>query len=168
MRTEPGVRLEATSYMRAASSAYRVSLRILALLVVLSAAIYGWIQPTAGWATLAGGLIAWLPHLLMVSKVFGITRRGVKPVTLTGLMLAEAMKLVFTGILFGLAFYWMPADMNRIWTPWLFGGFIITLAANLIGLGLMVARMDSDWNAEQALLRQRGEQEASRNDRHLI
>ncbi|MFK7956937.1 MAG: ATP synthase subunit I [Lysobacterales bacterium] len=160
--------MEATAYTRAASSAYRASLKTLALLVVLSVAIYGWIQPAAGWATLAGGLIAWLPHLLMVSKVFGVTRRGVKPVTLTGLMLAEAMKLVFTGILFGLAFYWMPADLSRIGTLWLFAGFILTLASNLVGLGLMVSKMDSDWNAEQALLRERDEQDASRNDRHLI
>ncbi len=160
--------VQATPYLRAASSAYRASLRTLALLVVLSAAIYGWNQPSAGWATLAGGLIAWLPHLLMVSKVFGVTRRGVKPVTLTGLMLAEAMKLVFTGVLFGLAFYWMPAELRRIGTLWLFAGFILTLAANLIGLGLMVSKMDSDWNAEQTLLRERDEQDATRNDRHLI
>ncbi|MEM7705623.1 MAG: ATP synthase subunit I [Pseudomonadota bacterium] len=160
--------MEAAPYLRAASSAYRASLRTLALLIVLSAAVYGWIQPAAGWAALAGGLIAWLPHLLMISRVYGITRRGVKPVTLAGLMRAEGMKLGLTMILFALAFYWMPTDLISVTVPWLFGGFILMLAANLIALGVTLAKMDAETVAELKRRQERGEQEADRNSRHLI
>lgn len=83
-------------------------------------------------------------------------------------MRAEGMKLGLTMILFALAFYWMPKDLISVTVPWLFGGFILMLAANLIALGVTLAKMDAETVAELKRRQERGEQEADRNSRHLI
>ncbi|MEM9531582.1 MAG: ATP synthase subunit I [Pseudomonadota bacterium] len=139
--------------MRAASRVYRASLGSLAFLLLLSAAVAGFRSPGDGLATLTGGLIAWLPHLLMTSKVFGITRKGVQPVTLGGLMRAEALKLGLTAALFALAFFWLPAST----APWLFAGFIATLLANLLSVGKVMASMDAERAAKAAEVKDKAE-----------
>lgn len=129
--------------IRAAAKAYRFSL--IALLVALATAGLTALQAgqTAALAALLGGLIVWLPQLLMIGKVFGVSRRGIKPVTMGALLSAEAIKLILVAALFVIALRALPA--NNI--PHLFLGFIATLAANLVGLSLLSRSIDEMVNS---------------------
>ena len=129
--------METTPFIKAAAGVYRTSLGSLAVLLTVSAALA--IGDLAmGGATLAGGMIAWLPHLYMTARVFGISRRGVRPVTAGGLLAAEAVKLMLTGVLFAAAFIWLDAR----YAPQLFLGFGLMLVANLVGVALATRQID--------------------------
>jgi len=137
------IRLNLNPQIEAAAKAYRFSL--IALLVALATAGVTALHQgqVAGLAALLGGLIVWLPQLLMVGKVFGVNRRGVKPVTMGALLGAEAIKLILVAALFVIALKALPA----VNVPHLFVGFVITLAANLVGLSLLSRAIDKMINS---------------------
>ena len=110
--------MEATPLIKAAAGVYRTSLGSLAVLLTLSA-LLALRDFSAGLACAAGGGVALLPHLYMTARVFGISRHGVRPVTLGSLMVAEAVKLTLTGVLFAAAFIWMDPR----YAGWLFLGW---------------------------------------------
>lgn len=129
--------MEATPLITAAAGVYRTSLGSLAVLLTLSA-LLAISDVSMGLACAGGGLIALLPHLYMTARVFGISRKGVRPVTMGSLLAAEAVKLTLTGVMFGAAFIWMDPR----YAGWLFLGFGVTLVANLAGVAKVVRRLD--------------------------
>ncbi len=133
-----------TPVLQAAASAYKISLGSLAVIVIL-----GLTMLTFGrWPAMAaalGGLVAWLPHMYVIGKFFGVSRRGVKPVTMAGLLGAELSKLFLTAALFALAFAWVPKEH----AGYLFAGFIPTMIANLVGLALLTRKLDKQQSLQE-------------------
>ena len=130
--------MELSTQIQVAAKAYRFCLIALLVALVAAGIIALSAGPVAALAGLIGGLIVWLPQLLMVSKVFGVSRGQPKQVTVGVLLAAEAMKLILAAALFVIALKVLPESNVKH----LFIGFIVTLAANLVGLNWLSRSID--------------------------
>lgn len=132
--------MDTTLHLQAAAKAYRTSVASLGVVIVFSALLLP-IGTGAALAAALGGMVAWLPHVYMIAKVFGVTRGGVKAVNLSGLLAAEALKFLFTVGLFVLAFSLTATEH----AGQLLIGFLVALAANLVASAITSRQLDRHW-----------------------
>lgn len=133
--------MDSALHLQAAAKAYRTSVASLGVVIVFSVLLLP-IGTGAAVAAALGGLVAWLPHVYMIGKVFGVGRGGVKPVNLGGLLAAEALKFLFTAGLFALAFALVATEH----AAQLLIGFLVALAANLVGSAVTSRQLDRQWS----------------------
>lgn len=133
--------VDSALHLQVAARAYRTSFASLGVIIVFSALLLS-VSTAAGIAAGLGGLVAWLPHVYMIGKVFGLSRRGVKAVNLGGLLAAEGIKFMLTAGLFVIAFGLVKADH----AAYLLIGFIVAVVANLAASAALSRQLDKNWS----------------------
>ncbi|MCQ4313972.1 F0F1 ATP synthase subunit I [Pseudomonas stutzeri] len=101
---------------------FPVLLTQLALLLAAAVVLWQWIDHVAGYSGLLGGLIALLPNIYFAHKAFRFSGARAAQAIVRSFYAGEAGKLIFTSVLFALAF----AGVKPLNPLSLFGVFMLT------------------------------------------
>jgi ATP synthase protein I len=101
---------------------FPVLLAQLALLLISASVLWLWVDGVAGYSGLFGGLIALLPNIYFAHKAFRFSGARAAKAIVRSFYAGEAGKLIFTSVLFALAFTGVK-PLNAVS---LFGVFILT------------------------------------------
>ena len=101
---------------------FPVLLAQLALVLISASVLWLWVDGVAGYSGLFGGLIALLPNIYFAHKAFRFSGARAAQAIVRSFYAGEAGKLIFTSVLFALAFTGVK-PLNAVS---LFGVFILT------------------------------------------
>lgn len=101
---------------------FPVLLAQLFVLVLASAALFGWRGAVESYSGLCGGLIAWLPNLYFAHKAFRFSGARAAQAIMRSFYAGEAGKLILTAVLFALTF----AGVKPLSALAVFGVFVLT------------------------------------------